>query len=186
MEIYVILTALWIFFARVADVSFGTLRLISIVRDRPLESWLFGLLEVSIWLAASAHVLTSVFSDSFGFIYAAAYIFGFATGNIVGLFIERKLAIGFRAIQILTKNGEAISNYLDSKGLDFTTYPCHTKSGTLEGVNLVIKRRQVGEVLRDVKLLDPDILYMVGEIKEFHKTTNQLNSPARWRMLLKK
>ncbi len=193
--LFVVLTATWIFFARVLDVSFGTLRLVAIVRDRPFAAWVLGFFEVLIWLAASAQVLATVFTDPYGVVYATAYAFGFATGNSVGLMIERKLAIGDRTIHILTRKGDDVREYLDDENYDATTFPCYTKTGPLEGMMLTVRRKHVEPILRKVRELDPDVVTLVEDVREVRKAGMQI-SPVNplstlvprtgWRALVKK
>ena len=173
--LFVVLTAGWIYIARVLDVSFGTLRLVAIVRDRPFAAWVLGFFEVLIWLAASAQVLTSILTDPYGLVYAMAYAFGFATGNSVGLMIERKLAIGDRTLQILTRRGEAVREYLDETTYEATTYPCYTKSGPLEGMMLVVRRKHVEPILRKVREIDPEVVTMVEDVREIRKAGMQIS-----------
>ena len=80
-----------IFLARVADVTLGTVRTMSIVQGRTKMSFFLGFVEISMWLAVISAVISKIAtSPILGFFYAL----GFSTGNVVGIMIERKLAFG--------------------------------------------------------------------------------------------
>ena len=68
---------LLIFTARVADVTFGTLRIIFISRGMKLLAPFVGFFEVIIWLVA----LGQIFQDIGSIVNILAYSAGFAVGN---------------------------------------------------------------------------------------------------------
>jgi uncharacterized protein YebE (UPF0316 family) len=88
---------LLVFFARVIDVSLGTLRLIFISRGKKYIAPLLGFVEVFIWIAVVAQIVRGVNDLAAYFAYAA----GFAAGNFVGMYIEERLAIGTQVIRII-------------------------------------------------------------------------------------
>jgi len=75
---------LLIFFARIFDVSLGTIRIILIARGYRYIAPILGFFEVLIWLAAINIVLSSLQSVASYIIYAA----GFAAGNYIGMILE--------------------------------------------------------------------------------------------------
>lgn len=79
------LFCLLICIARISDVTFGTLRTISIVKDRIGLSLIYGFLEVSIWLFSAMTVLTQLNNIA----YAVAYCIGYTAGIYVGMLVER-------------------------------------------------------------------------------------------------
>ena len=77
-----------IFFARIIDVSVGTLRTISIIQGRTKMAFYLGFIEISMWLAVLSAVLKKVMENPMLAIFYAA---GFSTGNVVGILIEKNL-----------------------------------------------------------------------------------------------
>lgn len=92
-----VLGYLFIFIARVADVSMATVRIIMVVRGRRLLGAIIGFFEVTIFLTALARVLGDL-SDPLNIL---AYALGFATGNYVGGWVEERLALGFATVEII-------------------------------------------------------------------------------------
>jgi len=83
---YVVLPLL-IFFARIADVSLGTIRIIFISKGFKVLAFLVGFFEVLIWLLA----INQIWSDFSNPWLLLAYAAGFATGNYVGIYLDEKI-----------------------------------------------------------------------------------------------
>ena len=88
-----------IFFARIVDVSLGTIRIIYISRGMKLLAPLFGFCEILIWLIAIGQIMQNLTCIS----YYLAYAFGFASGNYMGIIIEERLAMGKVVLRIITQ-----------------------------------------------------------------------------------
>ncbi len=85
-----------IFLARICDVSIGTVRIIFVSRGKKLLSPILGFFEVSIWLLAISQIMQNL-DNAVCFI---AYACGFAMGNFVGIYIEKKLAMGTLILRV--------------------------------------------------------------------------------------
>ena len=108
---------LLVFFARVVDVSLGTLRIIFTSRGRRNIAPLLGFVEVFIWIVVVSQVVKNVHSLPAYLGYAA----GFAVGTYVGMKIEERLALGMFVIRIiLSQNGEQLAAQLRSTGYGVT------------------------------------------------------------------
>ena len=83
------LLAILIFAARVTDVAMSTVRTILVFRSYRFLAAAIGFFEVLVWLLA----VTQVMRHLDQWYLALAYAAGFATGNVVGIWIEGKLAV---------------------------------------------------------------------------------------------
>src|SRR5512136_3481821 len=92
------LGALGIFALRVADMTFDTLRMLFVVRGRKGVAWVLGFMQSVIFVIA----ITSVLSHLDNPLNVIGYAAGFATGNVVGMWIEEWLAIGYVKISIVS------------------------------------------------------------------------------------
>ena len=90
-EYNIIVTGIFVFFARICDVSIGTIRTIVTVQGRTAIAFGLGLIEITIWILVVSTVITQVKEQP---ILIAFYAFGYATGNFIGIIVERKLAFG--------------------------------------------------------------------------------------------
>src|SRR5512136_2996901 len=88
---YVIMPLL-IFLARICDVSIGTMRIIFVSKGKKNIAPILGFFEVLIWITAISKIMQNL-DDYINYV---AYAAGFATGNLVGMILEEKLAMGFQ------------------------------------------------------------------------------------------
>lgn len=153
-----------VFCARVGDVSLATLRTIMIFRGLRGYAACIGFFEVLVWLLAVAAVLPHL--DRWYLVLA--YAAGFATGNVVGIAIENKLAIGHLLVRTISTNPEIdLARHL--RGADFSVVEV---PGTLEEdqavevLFLVERRKRVRELLRHIERLDPAAVTTVTDVKE--------------------
>ena len=77
---------LMIFLARIADVTFGTIRIIFISRGVKNLATIFGFCEIMIWLFAISQIIQHVSN----FVYYMAYASGYAKGDLCWYFDRRK------------------------------------------------------------------------------------------------
>jgi len=158
---YVILP-LFIFCARICDVSIGTIRIIMIGRSRRGMAALLGFFEVIIWLIAVSQVLGHL-NNIISYI---AYGAGFAAGNYVGISIENRLAMGMQAVQIITEeNLKALSMLLRQEGFGVTNLAAKGQKGQMDFIYVVTPRKRSDEVLSIVKEFDANAFISVMDLR---------------------
>lgn len=152
-----------IFLARVCDVSLGTLRTIVIFRGYRLLAGVLGFFEVLIWLLAAGQVIRHL--DAW--YLAVAYAGGFATGNVVGSWLEAKLAIGLELVRIIsTTPGSDLAGGLTRAGYDVTELGAVANAARDVQVVLVVeRRRRVPVLMRCVAQLDPAAVCTMNDVK---------------------
>ncbi|WOF16864.1 DUF2179 domain-containing protein [Methanoplanus sp. FWC-SCC4] len=158
---YILFPAL-IFFARVADVSFGTLRIIFISRGMKYLAPLVGFFEISIWLVAISQVLKD---DAMPLAFLA-YALGFAFGNFAGIIIEEKMAIGISVIRVITtRSGQNLIDYLKESGFRTTVADAHGQFGEVSIIYTVVKRKDISRVLKIVNRFNPKAFYTIEDVR---------------------
>jgi uncharacterized protein YebE (UPF0316 family) len=152
-----------IFLARVADVSVGTVRTILVFRGRRFLAAGLGFIEGLIWLGAAAQVLQNLSEWYLAFAYAA----GFAAGNIAGIWLEGKLAIGAELIRIISKDtGVRVAEELRATGHSVTEFTGRGDDGLpVEVLFVVEKRRRVRSLLLQILAIDPKAVCTTSDIK---------------------
>ena len=102
-----VILCLKIFFARIIDVSLGTVRTILTVKEKTLLASIIGFIEVTIWFIIVKEALNTTETNLFVVI---AYACGFATGTYLGSFISAKFIRGTLSVQIITsfKNNKLV------------------------------------------------------------------------------
>lgn len=161
-EYPMVLVAL-IFFARILDVTIGTVRTILVFRGHRYFAALLGFFEVLVWLVAAGSVIQNLDTWYLAITYAA----GFATGNICGMWIESKIALGSELVRAVSENRNVdLAMALRQKGYSVTELPgIGDDEQPIEVLLIVEKRRKVPELLMTISKEDPDAFWTVSDVK---------------------
>ncbi len=156
------LYALIIFCLRVCDMSMDTIRVLFVVRGKKLLVWIIGFTEAVIFVVAISSVLRRM--DSY--LYVLAYALGFATGNIVGMLIESRLAIGHVLMTIISSTrGSSITEKLRASGYAVTEISGRGKDGTVFELHASVLRKDVDYVETIVLESDPMAFVTAEDIR---------------------
>ena len=151
-----------IFVMRVANMSLDTVRVMMVMRARKMAAWILGFIQTVIYVV----VLTTVIQDLTNILNLVAYAGGFATGNVVGMWVEERLAIGHINLRIISpKLGNAIVRRLREKGYAVTEIPARGKDGAVTLLNASIYRRHVGEVMAIVQTVDAEAFMTTEDVR---------------------
>jgi uncharacterized protein YebE (UPF0316 family) len=151
---------LLIFGLRIIDVSMATVRMLLAMRNARLVVPLIGFFEVLIWIVAVGSAIRNL--DSIW--HVLGYAGGFATGSVVGLMIEEKLAVGLASIQIISRvGGVELAEALRDRGFGVTEFAGQGREGRVEVLQTVVMRRQIGDVIAEVDRWDRDAFVSVEE-----------------------
>lgn len=151
---------LLIFGLRICDVSLAILRTLLAVRNARVIVPLIGFFEVLIWIFAVGNAIRNLNSGW----HLLGYAGGFATGNVVGMWLEEKLAFGIAIVRIISRHGGVeLAEALREKGFGVTEFAGQGRDGTVEIVDTVVKRRRIPEVLDEVDRWDPEAFVLVEE-----------------------
>jgi len=142
---------LLIFGLRLVDMSLDTLRVLFVMRGRKGLAWILGFFQSLVFIIAISSVLTNL-----GNIYnIIGYAAGFATGNVVGMKIEERLAVGHSLMTIISSmRGAAIATSLRKEGYAVTEIPARGKDGTVTVLNCSVQRKDISNV--DTIVLEAD------------------------------
>jgi uncharacterized protein YebE (UPF0316 family) len=156
------LSAGLIFLLRVADMSLDTLRLLFVMRGKKKISWVLGFVQSAIFLLAIGKVLTQVNNP----LNIIGYAAGFATGNVVGMLIEEKIAIGHILISIISpRRGSAIVTHLRQNGYAVTELSGRGKDGMVSIINCSVLRKQVDAIHQLINEIDPEAFITAEDVR---------------------
>ncbi|MBO7496477.1 MAG: DUF2179 domain-containing protein [Salinivirgaceae bacterium] len=162
---YIILPIL-IFFARVTDVSIGTIRIILVAKGYKKLAPVAGFFETLIWIVAISNIIQNIDNWACYIGYAA----GFATGNLVGMFIEEKLALGHELIRIITVNNYTdLSAKLHDHGFAVTVTNAEDHNGPVGILYIITTRKRAKEVVDIVNEQDPSAIYTIESIRHVNR-----------------
>ncbi len=153
------LAALLIFVLRITDMSLDTLRVLFVVRGRKPIAWALGFFQSAVYVIAITKVLSNLGNPLTVLGYAA----GFATGNVLGMFVEERLAIGHVQIQIVSRRrGAALAKALRLGGFGVTEIPARGRDGTVKLLTASVLRKDLAHAKQIVHETDADA-FMTSE-----------------------
>jgi len=175
----------FVFAARVTDVSLGTLRTIAIVHGRTVMSFWLGFFESAIWLVVVSTIVQTVSEQpALGIIYAL----GFATGNLVGIKVEKFVALGHLILRVISrKNSSLIAEEIRNLGFRVTSFNGEGRSGKVTELYIVCRRKDLKNLLKIVLTSDPEAFYVTEQAGAVSNVCRPIMQPATgWRAILKK
>ena len=109
MTLFILCTK--IFFARILDVSLGTLRTIITVKGKNFLAACIGFIEICIWFTIVREALNT---DETSMFVMLSYAAGYATGTYIGGVISKKVIRGTVSMQIITANHNLVNVIRDN------------------------------------------------------------------------
>jgi len=171
---------LLIFFARIMDVSIGTLRLIFVSKGYKFYAPLLGFFEVIIWLLAIGQIMQHL--DNF--LCYFAYGLGFATGNYLGIYLDEKMSLGTVLIRVVPKMDTTnLINQLREQSFGASLVDIEGMTGKLKMIFTIVKRKDLKEVLGIIQEHNPQAFVTIEDVKTaregyFRLSRKKVNSPA--------
>ncbi|MEA1996334.1 MAG: DUF5698 domain-containing protein [Gemmatimonadota bacterium] len=148
---------------RIIDVTLGTVRMVMVIRGYRLRAAVLGFFEVTVWLTAIAGIMSHI--DSW--VNVIFYGLGFALGNVIGLSIEKKMAIGQQVVRFISRDhDEKIIRTLRSSGYGVTEVVASGHSGPVGLGFVIISRKRVPELVRIVSDLDPHAVITIEDVRQ--------------------
>ncbi|HBG62581.1 MAG TPA: hypothetical protein DDX37_12240 [Candidatus Omnitrophica bacterium] len=161
------LLPMFIFLARICDVSMDTLRIMLLSRNKKFIAPLIGFFQVLIWLFAFRQIIMNL-SNPLCYIGFAG---GFATGTYVGMIIEEKLAIGFQILRIITrKKASRLIEYLQNKGYGVTRVEGEGLSGKVDIIYIIVRRSEISWLVDMVKQYNPNAFYTIEDVSSISES----------------
>ncbi|MDD5466611.1 MAG: DUF5698 domain-containing protein [Anaerolineales bacterium] len=158
--------ALLVFFMRMSDISLYTLRILMVRRSRRLLAWIFAFCQSLLFVSAVQIVLR----DASNWTKVLGYAAGFATGLVVGMSVEERLAIGSLQVRIISAGrGNAIVEALRQRGFGATLIPAFGRVGEVDMIYSDIPRRAEAELERLVRGLDDNAFIAYEEVTPLQK-----------------
>lgn len=153
-----------VFFARILDVSLATIRMILVVRGKRYPAAFIGFFEVSIYVVALGRVVGNM-NDPFKIL---AYGLGFASGTILGSFLEEKLAIGHVSLEVIpeeTASCEELLAALRSAGFGVTVLTGRGMRGERPVIMVTTDRKTLPKLTSLVEEFSPGAFIAVLETR---------------------
>jgi uncharacterized protein YebE (UPF0316 family) len=157
-----VILPLLIFFARIMDVSIGTMRLIFVSKGMKYLAPTLGFFEVIIWLIAISQIMQNL--DNV--LCYLAYGGGFAAGNYIGILMEEKMSIGTVLIRVIPKKDEeGLLSYLRERNFAVSAIDVDGMKGKVKMLLSIINRKDIKEYVNIVMRFNPNAFYSIEEVK---------------------
>jgi uncharacterized protein YebE (UPF0316 family) len=151
-----------IFILRVSDMTLDTLRVLVVMRGRKGIAWVLGFFQAAIFVLA----ISSVLKDLNNIINVFGYAAGFATGNVVGMLIEERIAIGHTHLRIVSsRRGSAIADKLREDGYAVTEVAGRGKDGMVTVLNCSVLRKNVDRVRTLINSVDAEAFITAEDVR---------------------
>ncbi len=160
------LTTLLVFTMRMSDMTCDTLRVLFVVRGKKKLAWFLGFAQAAIAVLAISQVLSHLDNP----LTVVGYAAGFATGNVLGMYIEDRLAIGHISIRVVSSNrGTLLTEKLREYGFGVTEIPARGRDGAVSVLNLSVKRKDVDRVDTIILETDPDAFITTENVRPLRR-----------------
>jgi len=155
------LGAFGIFILRVLNIAIDTLRFMLTMRGKRGISWILGFIESVLFVV----VIGSVINDLNNILNIIGYSAGFATGTVVGMAIEKRLAIGYVHLNIISRQkGANLADTLRNANYAVTEIPALGKDGAVSLLDCSIRRKDMKDIEQLILEADPDAFITVEDI----------------------
>lgn len=163
--------------AKICDVTLGTIRIIFVSKGLKYLAPLLGFFEITIWILAIGEVMKNV--DNI--VNVLAYAIGFSLGNLVGIIIEKRLAIGMVVMRIITKRDSAeLVHFLRKRGYNVTVVDAEGNLGHVSVIFLSLKRSRVNEIVPSIFHYNPLASYTIEDLRYVNDPNiNEHNLPRK-------
>jgi uncharacterized protein YebE (UPF0316 family) len=174
---------LLIFAMRVADVSLGTVRLITLVRGNRLLAAAIGFVEVLIWIVAVGSVLQHLTSPY----HIVGYAGGFAAGTYVGVTVEGYLALGTVVVRAIIpdESDGATAHQLRQAGYAVAEVDGRGRDGPVDILNTVVDRKEAPRVIETIEAHAPRSFVTVEEVRTVRRGLLRPSARLRPRLVRK-
>lgn len=155
-----------IFFLRVLSIALDTVRMISVLRGKKTIAWILGIATSMLFVLSIGWVMADLSNP----LKIAAYAVGFATGSVVGMNLEKKLAMGHLFITVISSSrGPAITEELRDAGYAVTEIPARGRDGMVSMLELGVERKNIHTVQNMITAIDQDAFITSRDIEPIHR-----------------
>jgi uncharacterized protein YebE (UPF0316 family) len=155
-----------IFALRIIDMTLDTIRVLFVVRGKKLAVWILGFFQSLIFIVAISSVLTNAKNA----ILILGYVCGFATGNIIGMLIEEKLAVGHMKLTIITPaGGKSVIKALRSQGYAVTEIKASGRDGCVSMMNCYVRRKDIDAVEKIALKTNPKSFITAEDVRPLRR-----------------
>ncbi len=171
-----------IFFLRICDVTLDTMRIIFVSKGYKAIAPVIGFFEVLIWIIA----ISRIFENLNNWLCYIGYAAGFATGNLVGMLLDEKLAIGNEIIRVISREDVTqLVNTLRKEGYGVTTQKAMGMQGEVGIFFMIINRKRMKHVIELINQHNPNAFYTIEDVNFVNRSADAfiMSKKKKWNFL---
>ncbi len=166
---------LFIFIAKVFEVTVGTLRLILLARKEKQVVPYVAFIEVLIWIIT----IGIIFANLNNILAYVAYALGFAVGNRLGMSIEERMAIGNSMIRVITrKRARKLIRYLKKEKYPITTIEAKSNRGNVNLIYIMLRRKNLRPLTAKIRRTNPRAFFSVEDVSVVNEGMMSFRAPV--------
>lgn len=156
---------LFIFFAKVIEVTLTTLRMLFVNRGAKGYASTIGFVEILVWVTVASFVLDGIHENPARMI---VYALGFSVGSFIGIKIEERIGLGYSKLEIITnqEDGEALAEEIRKFGKAVTITQGEGRDGDRIILTTFLRRKNKEIVINKAKEMDAKGVITVSEIQK--------------------
>lgn len=159
-----ILGAVLIMCMRICDVTIGTFRTILVVQSKKYHAAIAGFFEVLIWIFAMKYIVQHMDHT----INLIGYAVGFALGNISGITLEQRIAIGYAQVNVISRHHtDDIAMALRKSRFGVTILPAEGGAGGVSILIVIVKRKFLHDLIKMVESIDKKAFITVQQSRPY-------------------
>lgn len=161
-----IFLCLKIFFARIIDVTLGTIRTVLVVKGRKFSPALIAFFEVLIWFVIAREALTTEITSILIPIFYAA---GYATGTYIGGFISNNYVKSLIGVNVTTKTSKSkkMLKEIRDAGFGVSAIDLKEPQDNSKRTMLIVQinKQQLKILTKIIRSNDPNAFVVINETK---------------------
>lgn len=154
-----------IFFGKILEVTFATLRNVLINRGERKIGTIIAFFEVIIWIYVTGTVLAGFQED---LLRVLVFALAFASGNYLGSWLEGKLAFGLCSIQVIVPDNEEsmhLIHVLREKNFAVTLLKGQGKDGVRDLLVLHLLRKRIPKATQLIQDNLANAVIIINDVK---------------------
>ena len=152
-----------IFFGKIIEVTFATLRIVLINRGERTKGSVVAFIEIILWIYVTGTVLTGFTSSP---LKVVVFALAFALGNFTGSWLEGKIALGLSTVEIITTDDPAaLVEILRAHNLGVTVIDGEGKDGPRKILKVHLKRNRIASTVKLINKHTENCVISVTDLK---------------------
>ncbi len=156
-----------IFFAKIIEVTIGTMRIILISKGYRKPGTFLAIFEIFLWVFIASRVIMGISEAP---MKGIMYSFGFAAGVYIGSLLENRVAVGKILIHVITdlESGNEITQVLRDQGHGVTCLDGQGKDSKRMILMIFANRKNKQNIISLIENMNDQALIVANEVSIVH------------------